>query len=481
MRLRIGKPRMLGVVVLACTATLGLGATAITGASAATSAVGTLSLYPTSGRPGTLVHAVGSGFSPGEAVELTWQKVTGSWDVTTSGEFLGANYTPSFVPVASAVASPTGSLATSFRVPAGFGFTHDVLATNAGQTVGQAEFKVSMSASISPLSGPVGTPIHIRLSGIGFAEYHQDWNLLYDERLTGWISAVTTQGTANVTIPATGTPGVHELGIYPGSDREPYLNTQQAPTGNPTFHFSFTVTPGAPVLPRSAAAQTPAAVSVHASAGPQSGPAVSLNRAAGPPGTPLTFQGSGFPADQAAQVLWSTQKGSHLTTLTSVEERLATVETSPSGTLTATLHAPSDLGGEHQITVQVGSASASTSFTITPEDLGIKPSSGPVGTEMTIHLHGVGISWISNTYGVVYDNGDIGYVCGVNSGGNVVLHLRATGAPGWHFIELYPAIWKIADVEFATADYFQVPQLSYAADNPGGRVPEFGFAFDITS
>lgn len=100
---------------------------------------------------------------------------------------------------------------------------------------------------------------------------------------------------------------------------------------------------------------------------------------------------------------------------------------------------------------------------------------------MTIHLHGVGISWISNTYGVVYDNGDVGYVCGVNSAGNVVLHLRATGAPGWHFIELYPAIWKIADVEFATADYFQVPQLSYAADNPGGRVPEFGFAFDITS
>ena len=480
MRARIGTPRRLATVVVACTAMFGLGAAGFSSASAATSA-GRLSLEPAHGPAGTLVHAVGKGFPPGEAVELTWQKVTGSWDVTTSGEFLGASYTPTFVPVASALTSSTGSLNATFVVPAGFGFTHDVVVTDAGQTVGQADFKVTMRASISPLSGPVGTPIHIRLSGIGFAEYHQDWLLLYDERLTGWLSAVTTDGTANITIPATGTPGVHELAIYPGSDREPYLNTQQAPTGNRTFHFSFTVTRGRPVLPRSAAVQTALAVPAKPPADPPSGAAVSLNDSSGPPGTSLTLQGSGFPADQTALVRWSSQKGSHLTSLTPVEETLKTVETSSSGTLNATFHAPSDLGGAHQITVQVGSASATTSFSITPENMGMQPSSGPVGTEFTIHLRGVGVSWTSNTYGVVYDNGDIGYVCGVNSGGNVVLHLRATGAPGWHFIVLYPAIWKIADIQFASADYFQIPQLTYAADHPGGSLRAYEFAYDITS
>ena len=442
---------------------------------------GSLSLDPASGPAGTLVHAVGKGFPPGDAVELTWQKVIGSWTDPTSGDLLGASYAPSFVPVASASTSSTGSLAASFVVPAGFGFTHDVLVTHADKTWNQADFKVSMSASISPLSGPVGTPIHVTLSGIGFGEYHQDWDLLYDQRLTGWLSAVTTEGTANATIPATGAPGLHELGIYPG-DPSSYLNIQQAPTGNPWWNFSFTVTPGPPVLPPSAAAQTPAAVPAGSSARTPSGPAVWLNDASGPPGTPLTLQGSGFPADRAVQLLWTTQTGSHLYGMSVAYKTLATAETGPSGTLKATFPAPSDLGEAHKIAVEVktGSALAATSFSITPEDLGIQPSSGPVGTEMTIHLRGTGVTWTSNIYAVVYDNGFVGYVCGVYSAGDITLHLRAVGAPGWQFIELYPAIYNVVDMQ-SIADYIQIPQLTYAADHPGGQVPEFEFAFDITS
>ncbi len=474
MRLRTSRAWAIGVGV-ACTAILALGVTVITEAGAAAST--TLTLQPVQGLPGSVVHVSGSGYTPGDTVDLTWQQVTGSWDVTTNGDFVGANYSPSNVKVASAVVSSTGSLSASFQVPTGFGFTHNVDVTDAGQTVGTADFKVLMSASISPREGPVGTPIHIKVAGIGFAEYHQSWLLNYDNHLTGWISAVTTEGTANFTIPATGAPGLHMLAIYPGADRSPYLNTQQAPTGNEYFNFAFTVTSGSPVLPPSMVVQTPAVVTAVPLATAQSGPAASVDPVAGPPSTLVTLEGSGFPADQSAQVTWQTQVGSHITTLTTVELPMATTETDASGGLSATFKVPSDMGDSHVVTVQVGSTSATTSFFVSPLDLGITPSSGKVGTSLTIHLEGTGETWTSNVFGVVFDNSNIGYVCGLNTGGDITLHLKATGTPGWNLIDLYPEVWQIEGLQFAVADYFQIPQLTYSTDHPGGSVPEFQFAF----
>ena len=42
----------------------------------------------------------------------------------------------------------------------------------------------------------------------------------------------------------------------------------------------------------------------------------------------------------------------------------------------------------------------------------------------------------------IYDNAYIGYACGFNSQGTVDIALQATGEPGWHFIDLYPAVYK---------------------------------------
>ena len=65
--------------------------------------------------------------------------------------------------------------------------------------------------------------------------------------------------------------------------------------------------------------------------------------------------------------------------------------------------------------------------------------SGPAGTTFTIHLKGVGWTETANIYAVDYDNAYIGYACGFNSQGDVMINLQATGEPGWHFIDLYPA------------------------------------------
>ena len=80
-------------------------------------------------------------------------------------------------------------------------------------------------------------------------------------------------------------------------------------------------------------------------------------------------------------------------------------------------------------------------------------------------------------YALVYDNGYLGYACGFNSQGDVVINLPAAGAPGWHFIDLYPAIYKGDDIQ--GLDDFRIPQLAFV-DHPGEKLPAFHFAFHVT-
>ncbi len=55
--------------------------------------------------------------------------------------------------------------------------------------------------------------------------------------------------------------------------------------------------------------------------------------------------------------------------------------------------------------------------------------------------------------------------------------MKATGAPGWHFIDLYPAIYKGKERKPRN---FQIPQLTYERDHPGEDLPRFRFAFHVT-
>jgi hypothetical protein len=54
--------------------------------------------------------------------------------------------------------------------------------------------------------------------------------------------------------------------------------------------------------------------------------------------------------------------------------------------------------------------------------------------------------------------------------------LLATGDPGWHFIDLYPAIYRGDE----RARNFLIPQLTYAADHLGEDLPSFRYAFEVT-
>ena len=79
----------------------------------------------------------------------------------------------------------------------------------------------------------------------------------------------------------------------------------------------------------------------------------------------------------------------------------------------------------------------------------------------------------------VYDNVYNGYVCAFNSQGDVQIEMEASGAPGWHFIDLYPGIYKGIEQDKNLSN-FRIPQLTYADDHPNEDLPAFHFAFEVT-
>ena len=125
---------------------------------------------------------------------------------------------------------------------------------------------------------------------------------------------------------------------------------------------------------------------------------------------------------------------------------------------------PDDLGGTHGLWIDNGSARKFGSFYVKPTALPVDVTRGPASTTFTIHRKGGGWTETANIYHVVYDNNYTGYVCAFNSQGDVEIFMKATGAPGVHFIDLYPGIYKGTETR---PNNFRIPQLTYADDHPG--------------
>ena len=97
---------------------------------------------------------------------------------------------------------------------------------------------------------------------------------------------------------------------------------------------------------------------------------------------------------------------------------------------------------------------------------------------MTIHLKGVGWTEYDNIYVATYDNAYMGYACGFNSQGDVVINFTAAGEPGPHIIDLYPGIYEGPASE--PQQLYRTPQLTYADDHPGNKIPALRFMFEVT-
>jgi hypothetical protein len=225
---------------------------------------GSVVLDPPRGLAGTDVVLTGEGLPSATDLEVLWVGADCDWILAgdQDEEYHGRDCTPTEEPLGSVVTDAAGAVTTSFTVPEGYGFAHDVLLVDSDGVVrNKALFSVEMEVSVTPSSGPVGTPITIEVRGMGWQSLEDTRTILYDNRYVGFMSAVTTDGTARAVIPATGEPGPHRIEINRGAYTFPYLNPEQSPRPDiPTFEATFTVTEGDPVLPVAIVEQNPVAV-----------------------------------------------------------------------------------------------------------------------------------------------------------------------------------------------------------------------------
>ncbi len=431
---------------------------------------GRLALQPDHGPIGTPITVSGSGLPPGTELDLVWRTSTAKWNVVDE-EYHGREYTPVGYVVAKITTDDQGGFSASFDAPDDFGFWHDITVQDGERVYTQAAFYIDMTVDISPESGPVGTPITVDVKGIGRQQLQNSWLLLYDNKYTGWMSSVNTAGSAHFTIPASGMPGTHVLEVLHGDFTFPYRNMQQSPEPNrPRFVLPFQIVEGDPVLPPSPDMQLQTSVRGLA---PQGDLAAEPTFAT--VGQPVTVSGEGFEPGKSYELYWSTVSGNRVSGSgwETSERVIAEAAADASGKLVFAINTPDDLGGSHTLRVEdkVGT------FWIAPSAAALSVDSGVAGTTFTVSLKGVGWTETANIYAVVYDNAYIGYACGFNSQGTVDIFLQATGEPGWHFIDLYPAIYKGKE---GRPNNFRLPQLTYEEDHPGEDLPRFSFAFEIT-
>ncbi len=429
---------------------------------------------------GTRVDATASGLPAGGTVALEWGTVTGGWVVEDYYHFRGKKYSETTTSLGRFPVDTSGRLNARFVVPEDYGGVHEVIARIDGKPVAQSAVNVTQTFALTPTSGPAGTPIELKVTGLGWRTMESTWVVNWDNSELGFVSAAGTRGSAVARFRATGPAGNHIVKLYTGWQGQGYLNYEQSPVAAlPRPQYTFRTTPGATRDPAYAEPYQPQAIPKTELS--VAGVRLMLTPTQGPVGMRAVLSGEGFAPDAPMRLVWETAVGSRVTDagFTPRESAIGDITADASGRVERTLTIPDDIGGLHGLAVQRGDdLVARAHFVIETSLVDISPRSGPAGTPVTIHLKGVGWTEYDNIYVATYDNAYMGYACGFNSHGDVVINFTATGEPGAHLIDLYPGIYQGPPTE--PQQLYRLPQLTYADDHPGNKIPAIRVLFDIT-
>ncbi len=194
----------------------------------------------------------------------------------------------------------------------------------------------------------------------------------------------------------------------------------------------------------------------------------------------MSLNAKALPANSDVELFWTTQVGNR--SVTGFEQRtssLGKTRTDAGGAFQWAFTMPADLGGTHKVTAKIGDKEvASTSVYILANAFPLDVERGPAGTRTTLHLKGVGWTETEQIYHVVVDNAFTGYACAFQSKGDLTIFLTMSGAPGWHYIDMYPGIYQGEQKRPAN---YKMPQLTAATDHPGEPMPIFRWAFYLTA
>jgi hypothetical protein len=453
---------------------------------------------PDNGSAGTAFTITGDGLPADKDAEVFWATVDGSWDTTATPENIQFNkrvYKDKRISLGKVHIDASGKLSGTAKAPDDFGEVHDLYLAVGGEDVAKSGFRIMRKVTISPESGPIGTPISIKVTGLSWAQYTSVISIRYDNQPLGIITGVETRGSATGLIRASGPAGNHVIDVDHGARSVPFLNNQQSGTANiPDWRFTFKVTDDKTMPPvvvewpdTARVAKISSAAPTASSGKPPAGNAkAQLTPDSGTILSSTAFSASGLTAGTEYELFWVTARGNRTSPTgwslseTSVGKKAAGAD----GSVKLDLQIPDDLGGWHVIKVAgAGAIVAEVPYFVERSLLGagVTPQKVKAGDPFQIHLKGIGWTELDNGVAITYDNGYIGFACGFNSNGDVTVNLVATGSPGIHLIDIYPMIYQ---GHGESPWGYQQPLLAFKEDAPGlalgYRLPTFRLAIEIT-
>jgi hypothetical protein len=413
---------------------------------------------------------------------LTWSTASVTWMLDpqpNTVDYRGRSSTPTTVQLAKVTTDASGTFTVTLKTPDDWGGKHDIYAVIDHKQVAHGGLYIGRSLTVSPKSGPIGTPITITYKGLGASLYEGGASLLYDNHFAGAMMANWTRGTAQTVIRAAGPLGKHLIQVGDAITYL-YMNIQQSPlpfaTGG-TAVFNVTKDNGRPknrldwpvsIAPTLNQRTTFQILGTAADDTAK----MNLNSTAAPVGSSVSVTATGLTSDTPVTVQWATVAGNRVNCTgqcwTTNSQTLGQ-PTPSNGSFSTKITVPDGLGGWHVIQMlQSNKVVAQVPFFVKESIVGAGVSSHKVkeGHHFTIHMKGIGWTQLDNTRAVTYDNSYVGYGCGFNSNGDVVFNLEATGGPGTHLIDIYPLLYT-QQPSYANTPYGMIPVLTYARDFPG--------------
>ena len=488
----------------------------------------TLAVTPNQGTVGSAMAISGKGLPASTTLTMTWGTSIGTWvaDVEPSSvNYLGDSFTKVNVNMPTVTTDATGAFNYATTVPSDFGGVHDIYVIQNGVALGHGGYQISRTLTISPTSGPIGTPITVTYDGMGASLYTAGAAVHWDNSMAGEMQAVWTRGVGQVVIRAEGPVGTHYVNVGDAIGVT-YMNIIQSPVpyangGSAAFQVTHDLGVGTPSVTFPAVVQPTSTLRTTMSnvgLDPNTQATMSLSQASGDILSKVTVTTSKVVTDGSYQLVWATVVGNRVNcsgtcwAFNSIPLGTATVK---NGSSTTSITVPDNLGGWHVIQMVKGSVIEAQSPYYVKESImpfydksgkvtgmGVAkfdPSTSPDavargqagdptttfknGEAFTISIKGVGWTQLDNTLAVTYDNNYIGYGCGFNSNGYMVIKLIASGAVGTHIIDLHPLLYT-NQPSFANTPYGMLPVLSSDRDFPGlalgYQIPAFHFAIRVT-
>jgi hypothetical protein len=487
---------------------------------------GTIAINPMQGHVGDKFTLLGKNLPANSAVTLTWSTASGAWLAEVQPNtvnYRGLKYDKWAVKMASVTTDANGSFTFDGVAAEDYGGPHDIYAVVNGSAVAKGGFQTNPLFKMTPSSGPVGTLIKVNYTGIGSSLYGQGVVALWDNGYAGMGSGLWTRGTMNFVIRASGKVGDHYLTVTNGLGPR-YLNLRQSPVPYVAGSMKkFRVTKDNGIIAPSIEYPDPVAIATElrttlsdVGVNKASTAKINLDVTSGIVGSKVKLNVTGLSATGVHKIVWSTVVGNRVNCPTSTCWVYAGVDlgsaTPTNGNISSEITVPDNLGGWHVVQIKNGDQiEAQAPFYLKQNIFVYKDKNGkqltkgialadpsPLpesrdgagtptytfkeGEDVTIALKGVGWTQFDNTMAVVYDNNYVGYGCGFNSNGYVVIHIPAVGGIGTHIIDLYP-LYYTNQPSFTNTPYGMLPALDWKNNFPalalGYQQPAVHFSIKI--